>query len=341
MIKEAVLYRRLNGDVRCDLCAHRCLIRPRRSGICLVRKNIDGKLYTLVYGRTVAENLDPVEKKPLFHFLPGTYAYSIATVGCNFRCRFCQNWQISQALRELNEAQALAIGSHSPPEDIVRRALTQRASSIAYTYTEPTIFFEYAYDTAKLARQHGLRNIFVTNGYQTPECIDVIAPYLDAANVDLKAFSDKFYRKIVGARLEPVLEALVYMKSKGIWVEVTTLVIPSLNDGEDELRKAAEFIADRLGAETPWHISRFFPAYKMDEWWPTPAETLHRARGIGFDAGLKHVYIGNMPGGDQEDTFCPKCRSSLIRRSGYRVLENRLVDGRCPECGSPVAGVWA
>jgi pyruvate formate lyase activating enzyme len=302
---------------------------------------VDGRLYTLAYGRTVAENLDPVEKKPLFHFLPGSYAYSIATIGCNFRCRFCQNWQISQALRELREEQALAMGRHAPPDEIVQRALASHAASIAYTYTEPTIFFEYAYDIAKIARQYNLRNVFVTNGYQTPECIDTIAPYLDAANVDLKAFSDKFYRKIVGAKLQPILEALVYMKQKGIWVEVTTLVIPSLNDSEQELRRAADLIANNLGPETPWHVSRFFPAYKMDEWWPTPTETLYRARAIGLEMGLKHVYIGNLPGDDNEDTFCPGCHARLIRRLGYAILENRLVGGQCPECGSSVAGVWA
>ncbi len=338
---EAMLYRKLDGDIRCDLCAHRCLIRPGRSGICLVRKNVQGRLYTLVYGRTVAENLDPVEKKPLFHFLPGTFAYSIATVGCNFRCRFCQNWQISQAMRELRQDQALAMGHSAPPEAIVRRAVSVGARSIAYTYTEPTIFFEYAFDTARIARKHNLRNIFVTNGYQTPECIEAIAPYLDAANVDLKAFSEKFYRKIVGARLQPVLEALVHMKRLGIWVEVTTLVIPSLNDSEEEFRQAAKFVADKLGPETPWHISRFFPAYKMDEWWPTPVDTLRRARAIGQEVGLKHVYIGNVPGDDHEDTYCPQCGSKLIRRSGYEVLENRLAEGRCPVCKAQVAGVWA
>lgn len=335
-LKEAVLYHKLNGNIRCDLCAHRCLIKPGRKGICLVRKNVNGTLYTMVYGRTVAENVEPVEKKPLFHFLPGTSAYSIATVGCNFRCRFCQNWQISQALRE----EHYLMGHEAPPEAIVQEAIRSGSASIAYTYTEPTIFFEYAYDTAKLAHEKGLRNIFVTNGYETPECIDMIAPYLDAANVDLKAFSDRYYRRVVGACLEPVLEALRYMKQKGIWIEVTTLVIPFLNDSEVELRSAAEFILRDLGPDTPWHLSRFFPAYKMDEWPPTSGEKLLKARQLGKEVGLHYVYVGNLPGGDREDTYCPQCHERLIRRRGFEVLENKLDKGACSNCGAPIAGMW-
>jgi len=232
------------------------------------------------------------------------------------------------------------MGHEAPPEAIVQEAVRSGSASIAYTYTEPTIFFEYAYDTAKLASEKGLRNIFVTNGYETPECIDMIAPYLDAANVDLKAFADRFYRKVVGARLEPVLEALRYMKQKGIWVEVTTLVIPLLNDSEAELQNAAEFIARDLGPDTPWHVSRFFPAYKMDEWSPTSSATLLKARRIGQDAGLRYVYVGNLPGDDREDTCCPRCHQRLIRRRGFEVLENRLEQGACPNCGTAIAGVW-
>jgi pyruvate formate lyase activating enzyme len=232
------------------------------------------------------------------------------------------------------------MGHEAPPEAIVQEAVRSGSASIAYTYTEPTIFFEYAYDTAKLAREKGLRNIFVTNGYETPECLDMIAPYLDAANVDLKAFADRFYRKVVGARLEPVLEALRYMKQKGIWVEVTTLVIPFLNDSEAELRNAAEFIARDLGPDTPWHVSRFFPAYKVDGWPPTSSATLLKARRIGQDAGLRYVYVGNLPGDDREDTCCPRCHQRLIRRRGFEVLENRLEQGACPTCGTAIAGVW-
>jgi len=334
-MKKAMLYERLSDNkVRCNLCAHRCVIADGKRGVCHVRENQGGTLYTLVYGRTIAQHVDPVEKKPLFHFYPGSTAYSIATPGCNFRCRWCQNWEISQMPRE----QDLITGDEASPEQIVAVAQRAGCQSIAYTYTEPTVFFEYTYDTARLARKAGLANIYITNGYMTEEMLEVFHPYLDAANVDLKAFRDETYRKYVGARLQPVLDSLKVMKRLGIWLEVTTLVIPGLNDDPAELRDAAQFVAQELGADTPWHISRFFPAYKMTDVLSTPVETLRQAQEIGLAEGLRYVYVGNVP--DEENTLCHHCGRLLIRRAGYSILENHVQpDGKCPDCGTPVAGV--
>jgi pyruvate formate lyase activating enzyme len=334
-MKEAMLYEELSDNkVRCNLCAHRCVIAAGKKGICQVRENRDGVLYTLVYGRAIAQRVDPVEKKPLLHFHPGTTAYSIATVGCNFRCRWCQNWDVSQVVRERH----FIAGEVASPEEIVSAAQEAGCHSIAYTYTEPTIFFEYAYDTARLAHQAGLANIYVTNGYMTEEMLETFQPYLDAANVDLKAFRDRTYRKYVGARLQPVLDAMKVIKRLGIWLEVTTLVIPGINDDDGELKDAADFVVTELGPDTPWHISSFFPAYKMTAVPPTPVETLRRAREIGLEAGLRYVYAGNVPG--EANTVCHACRKTLIRRSSYWILENDVQpDGRCPNCGAPVAGV--
>jgi pyruvate formate lyase activating enzyme len=335
--KEASLYERLEQNhVRCNLCAHHCVIPDGKLGACCVRKNVDGILYTLVYGRTISQNVDPVEKKPLFHFYPGSLAYSIATPGCNFRCQWCQNWQISQMPRE----RELITGRKATPEEIVGSALESGSRSIAYTYTEPTIFFEYAYDTARLARQAGLANIYVTNGYMTKEMLEMFHPYLDAANVDLKAFKEKTYHRYVGAGLQPVLDNMILMKKLGIWLEVTTLVIPGINDTPAELRGAAQFVAQQLGPETPWHISRFFPAYKMTDIPPTPLATLQFARQIGLEEGLQYVYIGNIPNDNSQDTFCSKCGHPLIQRQGYWIAKNEIQDGRCPHCGSSIAGIW-
>ena len=322
--------------MRCNLCAHRCVITDGGRGICQVRENRDGTLYTLVYGRVIARHVDPVEKKPLFHVYPGSTAYSIATPGCNFRCRWCQNWEISQMPRERH----LIMGDVATPDQIVAAARRRHCRSIAYTYTEPTVFFEYAYDTARLAHEAGLINIYVTNGYMTEEMLETFAPYMDAANVDLKAFKEETYRRYVGARLQPVLDALKTMKRLGIWVEVTTLIIPGINDDPDELRDAARFVAQELGPQTPWHISRFFPAYKMRDVPPTPLETLMKAREIGREEGLVHIYVGNVTGEAEQDTRCPVCKSLLVRRWGYTVLKNRIRDGHCPDCGAEIAGIW-
>ena len=321
--------------MRCQLCAHRCLIAPGARGICGVRENRGGKLYSLVYGRLVSQALDPVEKKPLFHFLPGTTTLSIAAVGCNFRCDFCQNHEISQFPRERGRI----VGEEVEPAEIVAAAKSTGSHSISYTYTEPTVFFEFCYETGKRAAQEGLRNIFVTNGYLTEEALGEAKGWLHAANVDLKSFSPEFYRKFCGASLQPVLDTIARMWEAGIWVEVTTLVIPGRNDAGEGLRWIAEFLAG-ISPDIPWHVSRFVPAYKVWDLPPTPVATLRKAREIGLSAGLHFVYLGNVPG-EGEDTLCPACGRVLIRRYGFQVVESSLVDGRCPGCGEAIAGVWS
>lgn len=335
--REACLYEKANNDaVVCHLCAHRCFIPSGRDGICKVRVNRAGSLYTLVYDRVISLHIDPIEKKPLFHYLPGTRSFSIATVGCNFHCRFCQNWEISQLPRD---RQGMVLGEPLSPTSIVRRALASHCHTIAYTYTEPTIFFELAYATAELATRAGLKNIFVTNGYMTPEALRMIRPYLHAANIDLKGFDDKRYRRLCGAKLQPILDSIRLMKELGIWVEVTTLVIPGHNDSDEELRRMARFLKD-LGPDIPWHLSAFFPAYKMLEAAPTERKTLLRAWDIGKTAGLRYVYCGNVPGLCREDTSCYRCGEALIRRAGFDVEFNRLEHGRCPSCQAAIDGVW-
>jgi pyruvate formate lyase activating enzyme len=334
-MREAMLYKSLEeGKVQCRLCAHRCLINEGRRGICGVRENQGGRLQTLVYARAVARNVDPVEKKPLFHFQPGSRSYSIATVGCNFRCLFCQNADISQMPRDLNRI----IGSEFPPGQVVEAARKSGCRSISYTYTEPTIFFEYALETARLARSAGLRNIFVSNGYMTAEALETIHPWLDAANVDLKAFTETFYKEQCGARLEPVLESLRKMKDLGIWLEITTLLIPGLNDSNDELRDLTRFIVE-LGPETPWHVSRFHPTYRLTDVAHTPVATLRRAREIGLQTGLHYVYTGNIPGDEGENTLCHHCGKVLIDRYGFSIGRYSVQNGRCPDCQAAVAGV--
>ncbi len=337
MASEALLWeRRAGGTVACNLCAHRCVIRPGLRGICGVRENRDGTLVTLVGDAVCSAEVDPIEKKPLFHFLPGTLAYSIATAGCNFHCLFCQNWAISQWPRMRGwpfPAEPAA------PGDIVDAAVQRGCASIAYTYTEPTIFFELALETARRAVAAGLRNVFVTNGYMTPEALDLVAPVLHAANVDLKSFSDRYYRKVCGARLEPVLETIRGMRRRGIWVEVTTLVIPGRNDSDRELGALAGWLAS-VDRDMPWHVSAFYPAYRMLDVPPTPPAVLHRAAGIGRRAGLRYVYTGNVPGDPWESTACPDCGCWLVRRRGFRIVDNRVTEGRCPVCAAAVAGVW-
>lgn len=335
-MREALLYERLTENrVRCHLCAHRCVVPEGKLGVCRVRRNLRGTLQTLVYGHTIARHVDPVEKKPLYHFHPGSLAYSIATPGCNFRCPWCQNWEISQMPRERD----LIVGDTVTPTGIVADALRTGSRSIAYTYTEPTVFFEYSYDTAQLAHKAGLANVYVTNGYMTAETLEVLHPYLDAANVDLKGFRKRTYQRHVGAGLAAVLDSLKAMKQMGIWVEVTTLIVPGINDDPVELRDAAQFVARELGPDTPWHLSRFFPGYKMADRPPTPLETLCRAREIGLEEGLRYVYPGNVA--FEADTACPECGQTLIRRRGYWIAENKIRDGRCPACGAVIAGVWA
>ncbi len=334
---EAYLYEGLEDNkVRCNLCNHRCLIKEGKRGICGVRENQDGILKTLVYGRLIARHVDPIEKKPLYHVLPGSLSYSIATVGCNFKCRFCQNADIAQLPAD---RKGMIVGDLYSPEDVVRAAEQADCQSIAYTYTEPTVFFEFAYDTARLAHEKGILNVFVTNGYMTPEALHMIRPYLDAANVDLKAFNDDFYKEQCSAKRKHVMETLKLMKSLGILVEVTTLLIPGLNDDKGELQKLASFIADSLGPETPWHISRFHPTYKLTDRPPTPAESIHHARRIGLDAGLRYVYSGNLPGDEGENTICYSCGLRLIDRWGYHISKNVIMDGKCPKCGATIDGM--
>jgi len=331
---EAILYeKKPGGAVSCLLCNHKCRIQESRYGICGVRQNIKGQLKTHSYGKIIASNADPIEKKPLYHFLPGTSSYSIASVGCNFKCRFCQNWQISQA----KEAGGLRGASKIAPEAVVVSALNQGCASIAYTYTEPTIFLEYAYKVAEIAKREGLANIFVTNGYMSKQALDLMAPYLNAANVDLKFARDDTYEKVANGRLRPVLESIRHMKKLGVWVEVTTLIIPGLNDSDDDLKVIANYVAG-IGVDIPWHISRFHPDFRMSDVEPTNMDRMHRAKELGEEAGLRYVYLGNVP--EASETFCYKCGQALISRSyGYDVTV-KLNGSRCSECAAVVDGVW-
>ena len=331
-MKEAMWYRKLSDErVRCDLCNHRCVIDDGSRGICRVRENRGGTLYSLVYGKAIATHVDPIEKKPLFNFYPGTRAFSIATAGCNFKCTHCQNADISQIQPDRQHI----MGQEASPEQIVRAAEKNGCESIAYTYTEPTIFMEYAHDTAKIASQRGIKNVFVTNGYMTEEALRAMQPYLDAANVDLKGFTEEHYREICGARLQPVLDTLKLMKELDIWVEVTTLIIPTVNDSDEVLKNIAEFILS-LGPETPWHVSRFHPTYKMLDLPPTPVQSVIRARQIGLEAGLRYVYSGNVPGDDGENTYCYNCGKIVIPRYGYQLGDIHIEDSKCKYCDAKI-----
>ncbi|MFO7761939.1 MAG: AmmeMemoRadiSam system radical SAM enzyme [Thermodesulfobacteriota bacterium] len=336
MTKEAMFYKKLeNKKVRCYLCAQHCKIEEGELGFCRVRQNLGGTLYTKVFGRVIARNVDPIEKKPLYHFLPGSRAYSIATLGCNFRCSFCQNWQISQP--EDSSGDENRFGIPLSPKQAVAEAEEQRCESIAYTYTEPTIFFEYAFETAKLAKKAGLRNIFVTNGYMTSQALETIHPYLDAANVDLKAWQDDYYKNNCQARLKPVIKTIEKMHELGIWLEVTTLLIPGENDFRQELEGLTRFLAE-LDRDIPWHISAFHPAYKFGSRQSTPPETLEQAREIGKNAGLRYIYLGNIP--TNNNTFCPHCGETVVERRGGLTSKVRLDNHKCPGCSSEIKGIW-
>ena len=323
--------------VECFLCRHRCHIKEARRGICQVRENREGVLYSLVYGKLISQNIDPIEKKPLFHFLPGSLSYSIATVGCNFRCSHCQNYEISQYPRLHSGA---ITGRSATPAQVVDSAVKFGCGSISYTYIEPTVFFEFAHECAQLAHERGIKNVFVSNGYTSSEATRKIAPYLDGNNIDLKAFTDKFYREVCGARLAPVLETIQLMKELGVWVEVTTLVIPGWNDSDGELRQIAQYIKG-VDPEIPWHVTRFHPTFKMTDRGATPSSTLQRAREIGIAEGLKYVFVGNIPGEGGENTICPNCNETIVERMGFSILSNNLVSGKCSSCNHPIAGVFA
>ncbi|MBZ0156198.1 MAG: AmmeMemoRadiSam system radical SAM enzyme [Alphaproteobacteria bacterium] len=332
-MKEARLYEKLgDGRVKCFLCPQYCSISPGKRGICAVRENREGVLYTLVYGKVAARNVDPIEKKPLFHFYPGSRSYSIATVGCNFRCMHCQNSGISQYPKEHPDIP----GENMTPEQVVQEAERLGCTSISYTYTEPTIFLEFAYECARLAHQRGIRNVFVSNGYTSPDAARLIAPYLDANNIDLKG-NDAFYRKIVGAKLQPVLDTIRLMKELGVWVEVTTLIIPDHNDSDEFLTFAAEFLKS-VDPAIPWHVTQYYPTFKLIDKPRTPLSTLRRAREIGVKTGLKYVYEGNVPGEGGENTWCPSCRALLIERRGVQLTSLRMRDGKCLQCGAPIDG---
>ncbi|MEM5785914.1 MAG: AmmeMemoRadiSam system radical SAM enzyme [Syntrophobacteraceae bacterium] len=334
-MKEAMFYESLENDrVHCYLCAQHCRIEAGMKGKCGVRENREGKLFSLVYGKLIARNIDPIEKKPLFHYYPGTTSFSVATAGCNFECQFCQNSDISQTPRR----RGVIFGHETPVAELAEEAAARGCASISYTYTEPTIFMEYALDIASAAKELGLSNVFVSNGYMTRESLDAISPFLGAANVDLKAFSDDFYRDRCGARLKPVLATIEAMKQKGIWLEITTLLVPGLNDGDDELREIAGYLAG-LGSEIPWHISRFYPTYLLTDRAPTPVERLRRAREIGLEAGLRYVYTGNVPGDSGENTYCHSCGKLLIKRVGYSVKKQNLQNGACSACSTKLQGV--
>jgi len=330
--QEARFYSKADEDaVDCFLCSHRCHIAEGRRGLCRVRENRGGTLYSLVYGRLISHHTDPIEKKPLYHFLPGTPSFSIATPGCNFRCRFCQNWQISQS----DAAPEPGTLSYVPPERVVDAAAGGNAASIAYTYTEPTIFMEYALDCAALAHERGIRNVFVTNGFQSPEAVEAMVGLIDAANVDLKAFTDEFYRSQCGGRLQPVLDSIRMMHERGIHVEVTTLIVPGANDSAGELRGLAEFIAG-VSPDLPWHISRFHPQYKATDLPPTPVQTMELAAQVGREAGLRYVYLGNVTTRDGQVTCCPDCGRPLVRRRGFGRPSILIRKPRCPDCGCEV-----
>ena len=345
MLKEAFLYKRLDKKkVQCLACKHRCIIPEGKTGLCATRGNENGRLYLYTYAYPAAINLDPIEKKPLFHFYPGTWVYSLGTFGCNFRCSFCQNWELSQFPKKESKFYSLKakqlIQSNStflPPQKAVENALYYRADGIAYTYNEPAIWAEYAHDIAEIAKKHGLFNVFVSSGYETDEALDYL-DVIDAYNVDLKAFSNEFYLKYCGTKLDNVLETIKSIYRRKKWIEITTLVIPGENDSEEQLKGIAEFIKNELSRDVPWHITRFHPDYKMLDKEVTPLQTLEKAFNIGKEAGLNYIYIGNVLGTDKETTYCPRCGKPLIERYGFRILSYHIKNGRCEYCGAKIAG---
>ncbi len=334
-LREALFYTKLDDNyVQCQLCPRRCVIPEGGRGFCGVRKNIGGKLYSLVYGKPGAVHIDAIEKKPLFHVLPGSRTFSIATAGCNLRCKFCQNWQISQAKPE--EVQSVNL----EPAQVVAKTKESNCKSITYTYTEPTIFYEYALETAKIARKEGLKNYMHSAGFINPKPLRELCKYLDAANVDLKGFSEDYYQKFCQGHLKDILRSLKIIKEEGVWLEITNLIIPTLNDDPKLIREMCMWIKDNLGAETPVHFSRFYPMYKLRNLSPTPISTLEKARKIARDVGLKFVYIGNIPGHQGENTYCPACHKLLIERVGYSILSNNLEKGRYKFCRRKIPGIW-
>ncbi len=335
-LREAMYYDKLDGNkVRCHLCPLVCELEDGERGACAVRINLGGVLRTLIYGKLVAVHNDPIEKKPLYHFLPSSRAFSIATAGCNLGCVFCQNWQISQALPENARYMSLT------PEQVVAAAKRAGCKTIAYTYTEPTVFYEFMLDCARLAKKEGIRNVWITCGYINPDPFRELCKYLDGANVDLKGFSEDFYREYCKASLEPVLTTLKIAREEGLWVEVTNLIIPGANDDPEMIRDLCKWVRTNLGPDTPLHFSRFHPNYQLLDKPPTPVSTLERAAQIAKEEGIHHVYIGNAPTTSSDDTYCPQCGRLLVRRRGFFLEKNDIADGRCPKCGAEIAGVWS
>jgi pyruvate formate lyase activating enzyme len=335
-MKKALLFAPLVGSkVKCQLCAHFCTIPREHTGICRVRKNVRGKLFSLNYDKIAAMHPDPIEKKPLYHFLPGSRSFSIATEGCNFSCRFCQNHSLS-----IVENERQLFGENKSPEQLIELALGSHSTSIAYTYTEPTVFFELMLETAKLAKENGLKNVMVTNGYMSEQAFDMIQPYLDGANIDLKAFSDFFYKKYCHARLKPVLETIRRMKEGNIWIELTTLLIPDLNTAETEIRQLIDFILS-LDDSIPWHVSRFFPHFQLQDTAPTETSVIHQYLNLASQMGIKYAYGGNIMTDRWSNTSCPNCGSLLITRDGYQIRVEQLLDGKCRKCGYSIPGIWA
>lgn len=336
-LKEALYYQKLDEKqkkVWCQLCPRGCTIGNGETGFCRARKNIDGRLYSLGYAQPCAIHVDPIEKKPFFNVYPKTLSFSLASAGCNLRCKFCQNWQISQVspLETFNQ--------HIQPQDIVAAAIKSGSRSIAYTYTEPTNFFEYMLDVAKIAKGKGIMNVQHSNGYINPAPLKELCPYLDAVNIDLKGFSKSFYNRLCEAELEPVLETIKTLKASSVWVEITNLVIPGHNDDMEMIRKMCDWVRANAGEDVPVHFSRFYPMYKLTGVSPTPVGTLEKARETGLKSGLQYVYIGNVPGHPGENTYCPQCKKMIIRRSGYNILENLVKNGKCPSCGGKIGGIW-
>lgn len=335
-IKEALYYKKLKGNVvQCQLCPRYCAIKENERGNCGVRENKKGRLYSLVYGRPCSANLDPIEKKPLYHFLPGEQAMSIATAGCNLHCKHCQNWTISQAMPED------VVALNMPPKLVVSETKKSGSRTISYTYTEPTVFYEYMIDTAKLAKKQGIKNTIVSNGFINPKPLEELCKYLDGANIDLKAISDNFYREVCSARLQPVLDALIMLHKKGVWLEITNLIIPTLNDKKSDIKKLIAWIKENLGLDVPLHFTAFYPCYKLSDLPSTSIKILQTARELALKAGLHYVYTGNLPDEEGNTTYCPSCGKALIKRQGFFGISNiGIVKGKCKFCNEKIAGVW-
>jgi pyruvate formate lyase activating enzyme len=333
-MKQALFYKKLkNNIVQCQLCPHFCTIEDGKRGTCEVRENEGGELISLVYGKPCSVSFDPIEKKPLYHFLPGQITLSIATAGCNLNCKHCQNWEISQARPEKIPNMPLS------PEQVVKEAKKNKVKIISYTYTEPTIFYEYMLDIAKLAKKAGIKNTIVSNGFINPDPLKELCKYIDAANIDLKSIDDDFYKRICDGRVSPVLEALKILKEEKVWIEITNLLIPELNDGEKDIEKLVDWIKENLSDTVPLHFTAFYPCYKLSDLPPTKIETLKKARQAAMKK-LNYVYTGNIPDSDGDNTFCPKCKKPVIKRRLFSIIENNLNGKKCPSCNEKIDGIW-